>query len=57
MLCVADHHEFLTDVSSTAHSDQKLPDVLLYVVLSLGDNHSGLWEGKGHTRVWSSTLT
>lgn len=44
LLCVADHHELLTGISSAAHRHQQLADVLLYLELSLGDEDSGLWK-------------
>jgi len=42
LLCMADHHQLLAGVSGAVHGDQQLPDVLLDLVLRLGDEHRRL---------------
>ena len=46
LLCEADHHELLADVSTAVHRDEKLPDILLHRVGLLGEEHSRLCGGE-----------
>lgn len=54
LLCVADHHELLADVSTTVHWDEKLPNVFLHCVSVFRKEHSRLcleekWEWVGES--------
>lgn len=50
LLCVADHHELLADVSTAVHRDEKLPNVLLYCLSVFGEEHGRLClEEKGES--------
>lgn len=46
LLCEADDHELLTDISTPTHWDQQLTNILLNVVYGGGYEHSGLCGGK-----------
>lgn len=42
LLSIADHHEFLADVSTPVDRHQHLSNILLYPVTGLRDEHCGL---------------
>lgn len=42
LLCVADHHELLADVSTAVHRDEKLSNIFLHWVDLFREEHSWL---------------
>lgn len=54
MLCVADHHELLADVSTAVHRDEKLSHVFLYRVDLFGEEHRWLCFERKRERVGGS---
>lgn len=57
LLCVADDHQLLTDISTPVHWDEQLADVFVYFVFSRRYKNSWLCEEESYIKTNSQVST